>query len=99
MKNIISLKQLTPLVLATGIFMPVIGHAQGLPAGEGMEKVLTACTACHGLDNITNSHKKLTAEEWEVYFYDMVARGAAIHENEMEVVKKYLIENFAVKEN
>ncbi len=87
------------LLLAAGIILPVVGHSQGLPAGEGMEKILTACTACHGLDNITNPHKKLTAEEWETYFYDMVARGAAIHENEMETVKKYLIDNFAVKEN
>ena len=72
---------------------------QGMPDGPGRDRILTACTACHGLDNITNPHKKLTAEEWEVYFYDMVARGAAIREDEMETVKQYLIDNYAVKEN
>ncbi len=98
MKKIIW-RDLRVLLMVTGIVLPVAGQSQGLPAGEGMDKILTACTACHGLDNITNSHKKLTAEEWETYFYDMVARGAAIHESEMETVKKYLIDNFAVKEN
>ncbi len=87
------------LLMVAGIILPVAGQSQGLPPGEGLDKILTACTACHGLENITNSHKKLTAEEWETYFYDMVARGAAIHESEMETVKKYLIDNFAVKEN
>lgn len=97
MKN--SIKREMTVLLVAGLFWSFTGHAQGLPPGEGMERVLTACTACHGLDNITNPHKKLTAEEWETYFYDMVARGAAIHEDEMETVKKYLIDNFAVKEN
>ena len=92
-------QDLRVLLMVTAILLPLAAQSQGLPPGEGMEKVLTACTACHGLDNITNSHKKLTAEEWETYFYDMVARGAPIHESEMETVKKYLIDNFAVKEN
>lgn len=96
MNHIIKLQS---ALLLAGLFGSFAGHAQGLPPGEGMERVLTACTACHGLDNITNSHKKLTAAEWETYFYDMVARGAPIHEDEMDTVKKYLIDNFAVKEN
>lgn len=97
MKN--SMKWNMAVLLVTGLLWPYAGQAQGLPPGKGMERVLTACTACHGLDNLTNPHKKLTAEEWEIYFYDMVARGAAIHEDEMEMVKKYLIDSFAVKEN
>lgn len=100
MNKSISLERLAALVLATtGLLLPVIGHTQGLPPGEGMQKVLTACTACHGLDNITNPHKKLTAQEWETYLYDMVARGAAIHKDEIEVVRRYLVDNFAVEQN
>lgn len=97
MKNI-NTGRIGGLLLTAVLLLPLTGQAQGLPPGEGMDKVLTACTACHGLDNITNPHKKLTAEEWEIYFYDMVARGAAIHPDELDVVKKYLIDNFAAKE-
>ena len=92
-------RDLRVLLILTGSVLPLAGQSLGLPAGEGMEKILTACTACHGLDNITNSHKKLTAEEWETYLYDMVARGAAIHKDEIEVVRRYLVDNFAVEKN
>jgi hypothetical protein len=87
------------LVLTAALCLPVISWGQNLPDGPGRDKLLTACTVCHGLDNITNSHKKLTAEEWEVYLYDMVARGAPLHKNDIEVVKQYLIKNFAVSQN
>ncbi len=99
MKNIIRWGQITILSLATGLLLSTIGRAQELPDGAGRDRMLTACTACHGLDKITNPHKKLTAEEWETYFYDMVARGAAIQKDEMEDVKQYLIKNFAVEQN
>lgn len=99
MKNIIRWAQIAILTLATTFLLPVSGQAQDLPAGPGRDRMLTACTACHGLENITNPHKKLTAEEWETYFYDMVARGAAVEKDEMEDVKQYLIKNFAVKQN
>ena len=68
-------------------------------AGEGRDQILFACTGCHGLDNITNPHKPLTAEECEIYLYDMVVKGANLTVDEIEPVKRYLIENFAVDKN
>jgi hypothetical protein len=86
-------------LLAAGLVSPHVqaqGQGQSLPEGAGRDKMLVACTACHGLENITNPHKKLTAEEWEYYFYDMIARGANVQPGDMELVKNYLINSFAV---
>ncbi len=52
-----------------------------------------ACVQCHPLTRITDGD--LNAEEWEFTLYDMIARGAPIHEEDLELVRQYLIDNFA----
>lgn len=98
MKNKISRYLVCLPILATGLSWAVPGWGQGLglPDGKGRDTVMQVCTACHGLDHITNPHKKLTAEEWEFYFYEMISRGAPMPRDKMDVVKNYLIDNFAV---
>ena len=39
-------------------------QAQGLPEGEHRDKVIFACSACHGLDNIFNASNKMSAKDW-----------------------------------
>ena len=79
------------------VLLPINATAQGLPEGPGRDILFTACTVCHGLENITQPHKSFTSEEWEFYVYDMVARGAPMNEEDIERVKQYLIDNFAVR--
>jgi hypothetical protein len=85
------------LILTAALLFPVPGFTQTLPEGQGREILFTACTVCHGLDNITQPHKRFSAEEWEFYVYDMVARGAPVDEDDIETVKRYLIDNFAAR--
>lgn len=68
---------------------------QALPEGEGRDEMIAACSACHSVSNILNPHKEFTAEEWEFYLYDMVARGAPVYEEDLEAIRKYLVENYA----
>ena len=82
-------------VLFIAVLLPFAATAQNLPEGPGRDILFTACTVCHGLENITQPHKSFTEEEWEFYVYDMVARGAPMNEDEIEMVKQYLVENFA----
>jgi hypothetical protein len=82
-------------VLAAGALAPATALAQGAEENRGMQLAVQACTYCHAFSNITDSHKPLTAEEWEFYFYEMVSRGAPIYEEDLEAVKQYLIDNFA----
>jgi len=96
MKNRNRTAYLKTLVFAAWVMWPVFGSAQGLPDGEGRDVMIAACTACHGLNNITDPSKKLNAQEWELYLYEMIARGAAVYEEDIETLKQYLISNFAV---
>ena len=63
------------------------------PEAEMRETVLLVCSQCHPLTRITEGD--LTAEEWEFTLYDMIARGAPIHEEDIAFVREYLIDNFA----
>ena len=82
--------------LVAGVLAPMPALSQEAEANRGMEIAVQACTHCHGFANITDSHKELTAEEWEFYFYDMVSRGAPIYEEDMDAVLQYLIDTYAV---
>ena len=95
MKRSIISKFLSGFLLA-GVLTPMTALSQGTEEDRGMQLAVQACTYCHGFNNITDPHKELTAEEWEFYFYDMVSRGAPIYEEDLETVKQYLIDNFAV---
>lgn len=84
-------------LLATGLFFSAISWGQGLPADENLEKVIMGCSACHGLENIINASNKMSAEDWEFYVYDMIARGAPVRKEDMADIIKYLADNFTTK--
>jgi hypothetical protein len=95
MKRRIISKVLSGFLLA-GVLTPMTALGQGAEPDRGMQLAVQACTYCHAFSNITDPHKPLNAEEWEFYFYEMVSRGAPIYEEDLEIVKQYLIDNFAV---
>jgi hypothetical protein len=97
MKLIFRWNFVSQMIFITAFLFPAAGIGQSLPEGRGRDVLLTACTVCHGMDNIIQPHKKFSAEEWEFYLYDMVARGAPMDEGDIETVKQYLIDNFAVR--
>lgn len=64
------------------------------PEEEGRDTLFLVCTQCHSLSRITRA--QLTAEDWEFYLYDMISRGAPLHQKDIKVLRKYLIDNFAI---
>ncbi len=85
------------LAVATVILCPIPGWVQGpFPAGEARDTVVMVCSQCHVLTRITDND--LNAEEWEFTLYDMIARGAPLHETDIDNVRRYLVENFATDE-
>jgi mono/diheme cytochrome c family protein len=85
------------LFLVTALILPTISWGQGLPEGEHRDKVIVVCSACHGIDNIFNASQQLSAEDWEFYVYEMVARGAPVGKDDMKDIIEYLAENFTTK--
>ena len=63
------------------------------PQGEVRDTVVVVCSQCHPLTRIIDGD--LTAAQWEFTLYDMIARGAPLHAEDMEPVRQYLIDNFA----
>ncbi len=85
------------LSVATILLMPSLGWGQSpFPEAKVRNTVLLVCSQCHSLTRIMDGD--LNAEEWEFTLYDMIARGAPVHEEDLDLVKQYLIDNFAIDE-
>lgn len=70
-------------------------RAQNLfPEGEGRDTLFLVCTQCHTPTRITRV--RLSAKDWDFYLYDMIARGAPVEKDDLEALRKYLIDNFAI---
>ena len=79
------------------LLVPVFAWSQApFPEGRARDAVFQACTPCHPLTRISDND--LDADEWEFTLYDMIARGAPLHEEDLEAVRRYLIDNFAVED-
>lgn len=63
------------------------------PAEPSRDTLFLVCVQCHSLNRITTA--KLTAAEWEFTLYDMISRGAPVRKQEIDALKKYLIDNFS----
>ena len=63
-----------------------------LPEGENKALVERVCTKCHGASDITNA--RLTRERWNATVDEMVSRGAAATDEELEKIVAYLVANF-----
>ena len=66
--------------------------AQDLPDGAGKDVVVKVCTSCHDADNFTS--KKHTKAEWKEVVDTMIAYGAEVSDEQVEVITTYLAKNF-----
>jgi cytochrome c5 len=65
---------------------------QDLPDGEGKKILQNSCTACHGLDDVVNSHMDKTG--WANLIDSMISNGAAVDDKDKPVLVDYLVKNF-----
>jgi cytochrome c len=63
-----------------------------LPEGEGQALVASACSQCHSLQVVTGL--RLTRKQWEAKIDQMLARGAKLSDEEIDVAAEYLARNF-----
>ena len=83
------------LLLAAVCLIPFLAWSQNpFPEGEVRDTVLLVCSQCHPLTRLIDGD--MTAQEWEFTLYDMIARGAPVHAEDIERVRQYLIDNFAI---
>jgi len=65
---------------------------QDLPEGEGKKILQNSCTACHGLDDVVNSHMDKTG--WSNLVDSMISNGASLEDKDKPVLIDYLVKNF-----
>ena len=66
-----------------------------LPDGDGRKILETACTACHGLDEVIKFKGYNTKDEWRDVVVTMVKYGAELKEPEIEILVEYLGKHFS----
>lgn len=97
MKQFPDWKKAAGLTVGAALIGAAAASAQTpFPEGPGRDTLLQVCTQCHAPNRILEADA--TAEDWEFILYDMIARGAPVHEEDIEVLKGYLVDNFAVDE-
>jgi cytochrome c5 len=71
------------------------GFAQDvqLPDGPAKEKIEAACTVCHGISEVTSNPR--SKKEWAETVDTMIARGAAVSDEDYPAVVDYLASHFA----
>ncbi|MFC4312326.1 hypothetical protein ACFPN2_24805 [Steroidobacter flavus] len=62
------------------------------PAGPGLELIQRSCISCHDIYMITTKRK--TPQQWAEVMDLMSARGAEVTPEEMQIIEKYLSQNF-----
>ena len=65
---------------------------QDLPEGEGKKILQNSCTACHGLDDVVNSHMDKTG--WSNLVDSMISNDASLEDKDKPVLIDYLVKNF-----
>jgi hypothetical protein len=69
-----------------------------LPDGPGKAVLLSACTACHELKEITKFRGFYTKDEWRDIVVTMVKYGAVVKDDDVPVLIDYLFKNFGKKD-
>ncbi len=78
------------------VFSSLSQSQEIFPAGPGRDTLFLVCVQCHSLNRITES--KLSAADWEFTLYDMISRGAPVRNENIDPLKKYLVDNFAAED-
>lgn len=68
---------------------------ESFPDAPGRDTLILACTQCHSLGRMPAA--KLTADDWQFIVYDMIGRGAPVHQDDIADLTKYLQDNFAIE--
>jgi len=86
----------TVLLLITGALSEAAFSAGQTPAAgpesEGQALIARACSQCHSLQVATSV--RLTHKQWEAKIDQMLARGAKLTDDEIEIAAGYLEHNF-----
>lgn len=68
-----------------------------LPQGAGRQILMSACTSCHNLREVTKFNGFYGREQWRDIVLTMMDYGAPVNAKEVEVLTAYLTEHLGKK--
>jgi cytochrome c5 len=68
-----------------------------LPDGDGKTILLTSCTTCHDLTEVTKLRGFYTRAQWRDVIVTMKEYGAMVDEKQVEILADYLGQNLGKK--
>jgi len=71
--------------------------AEQLPQGAGRQILMSACTSCHNLREVTKFSGFYGREQWRDIVLTMMDYGAPVNAKEVEVLTDYLAQHFGKK--
>ena len=94
MNNRVKHLHTTVIILLVSLGFSTMAVSQELfPDGAGRDTLMLVCTQCHSLGKMVAA--ELTVEDWQFIVYDMISRGAPVHQEDIAALTKYLQDNFA----
>jgi hypothetical protein len=64
-----------------------------LPEGEGKKILLTSCTSCHDLSEVTKFRGYYDRKQWRDIVVTMMEYGAPVDERQVDVLADYLTQH------
>ena len=83
------------LCLFTGAAL--LAQSDGLPEGEGKRILLTSCTTCHDLTEVTKLRGYYTRAQWRDLIVTMKEYGATVDDKQIDTLADYLGEAIGKK--
>ena len=71
--------------------------AEQLPQGAGRQILMSACTSCHNLREVTKFSGFYGREQWRDIVLTMMDYGAPVNAKEVEVLTDYLAQHLGKK--
>jgi competence protein ComEA len=81
------------LVMLTVSGAEALAPEDDLPEGEGKKILVTSCTSCHDLSEVTKFRGYYDRKQWRDIVVTMMEYGAPVDERQVDVLADYLVKN------
>jgi mono/diheme cytochrome c family protein len=84
---------LTVAILSVPAGTRAAGPEEDLPDGEGKKILLSSCTSCHELSEVTKFRGYYDRTQWRDIVVTMMEYGAPVDEKQADILADYLAEH------
>ena len=87
----------TVAILSAASSTPAAAPEDELPEGEGKKILVSSCTACHDLSEVTKFRGYYDRKQWRDIVVTMMDYGAPVDEKQVDILADYLAQHLGKK--